>query len=96
MSNNKEDYEKQVKKFHAHGGNNFLTVFQRIKALVMENPGLEQLEIIFVTDGHDCMDGYRGARNNYAGEVNKAIDEIKDMGCKVRYMCIGFSANHNA
>ena len=61
-----------------------------------ENPGLEELEIIFVTDGHDCMDGYRGARNNYAAEVNRTIDEIKNLGCKVRYMCIGFSANHNA
>ena len=58
VSNNREDYEKEVKKFHAHGGNNFLTVFKRIQALVKENPGLEELEIIFVTDGHDCMDGY--------------------------------------
>ena len=27
VSNNKEEYEKKVRKFHAHGGNNFLIVF---------------------------------------------------------------------
>ena len=61
---------------YAHGGNNFLNVFKRIKEIVDAHPNLEELQIIFVTDGHDTIDNYNGNRNNYAGEVNTTMQSI--------------------
>ena len=54
VSNNLESYEKQINSLYARGGNNFLIVFERILAIIKENPGLEELVIFFVTDGCDC------------------------------------------
>ena len=90
-----QNYETEINKLYAHGGNNFLIVFQRILALIKENKGLEELVILFVTDGHDCQDGYRG--HNYNAELLDFADKIKKfVGLKTTYMCIGFSQHHNA
>ena len=62
-------YEKQINSLYARGGNNFLIAFERILAIIKENPGLEELVIFFVTDGHDCRDGYRGHRDSYDKEL---------------------------
>ena len=89
------DYEKQVKSLYANGGNNFLVAFERILAIIKENPGLEELVIIFVTDGHDCRDGYRG--RDYDQDLIDVAKKIQNFpGLKTSYMCIGFSQHHNA
>ena len=97
QSENLEEYEKEIQKLHAHGGNNFLNVFKRIHEIIEENPNLEELEIIFVTDGHDTVDGWSGARANYHTAVENAIKQIQaEARLRSRYLTIGFSQNHNA
>ena len=53
-STNLKDYQDKINDLEAGGGNNFLVAFERILSLIKENPCLEELVIIFVTDGHDC------------------------------------------
>ncbi len=74
-----------------------MVAFQRILALIKENPGLEELVIIFVTDGHDCQDYYRGNRKDYARELLAVAKQIQTLaGLKTQYMSIGFSQQHDA
>ena len=97
QSDNLKDYEREVKSLYAHGGNNFLTAFERIRDIIKQNPGLEELVIIFVTDGHDCMDCYEHPRGQYAQDLLNVAKQIKEVaGLKTSYMCIGFSEGHDA
>ena len=74
-----------------------MIAFQWIESLIRKNPGLEELVIIFVTDGQDCMDGHRGSRQNYKDELQKVAERIKNYeGLKTRFMSIGFSQHHDA
>ena len=94
---NLESYEAEVNKLCAKGGNNFLLAFQWILELIQKNPGLKELVIIFVTDGKDCMDGYRGGRQKYRDELQDVAMQIKNYaGLTTRFMSIGFSRNHDA
>ena len=45
------EYDAKIKALHTIGGTNFYSVFERIELILTQNPDLEELVIIFVTDG---------------------------------------------
>ena len=64
-------------------------MFQKIYEIVVANPNLEELVIIWVTDGQD---------DSNKDECNEAAKKIREHNplLKIKYLAIGFSANHDA
>ena len=52
-----QNYHDKIDKLRAGGGTNFFRVFQKLEKYVEDNQKLEELVVIFITDGQD---GYRG------------------------------------
>lgn len=70
-------------------------MFKRIKAIIAEHPQLEEIQIMFVTDGQDIHQSYVG--NNYDAEISQVIRDIQVVnGIKSQYLTIGFSQHHDA
>ena len=81
------EYDQRIRALHVIGGTNFYSVFERLEKILEQNPDLEELVVIFVTDG---FDGHRNAN------MEATMKKITQKNCKVRYMSIGFSRNHDA
>ena len=46
-----QQYEKRIDKIEADGATDFHIVFKEIDKLIKNNPSIEEVEIIWMTDG---------------------------------------------
>ena len=66
-----------------------MSVFRMLRQLINENNNLEELVVIFITDGQD---GYR--RMNEYEEMSEWIKTRP--GLRSRFLSVGFSRDHDA
>jgi uncharacterized protein with von Willebrand factor type A (vWA) domain len=94
--NDKASFNARISNIRAGGGTNFMSVFQKIEILLANNPNLEELTVMFITDGQD---GY--GRRNPGMNADDAYNQVKERikarpGLKSRFLSVGFSRDHDA
>ena len=70
---NFDDYERRIRQLRAGGGTNFMNVFFKIKELLDARPNLEELVVIFITDGCDGYYPNFGTREEAYDEKSRDI-----------------------
>ena len=85
----KAGYEQRLRNIRAGAGTNFMSAFRLIENLITANPNLEELVVIFITDGQD---GYR-----HQHEYQAMSERIKAKpGLRSRFLSVGLSRDHDA
>ena len=85
----KAGYENRLRNIRAGAGTNFMSAFRLIENLITANPNLEELVVIFITDGQD---GYR-----HQHEYQAMSERIKAKpGLRSRFLSVGLSRDHDA
>ena len=85
-----EEYKQKINDLRCMGGTDFLPVFSRINEIIRSHQGIEEVYIVFVSDGQD-------GRDLKDGEFLKAIENIKTApGIRSTFLTIGLSAYHDA
>ena len=90
----KESYKKRIDQVEAKGGSCpeiYLCVFDKIENLLAKHPNIDEITVIFFTDGHAEL--YRNVEDDY----DRANIRLKaHPGLRSRFLTVGFSRDHDA
>jgi hypothetical protein len=90
----KTSYKQRIDKIRAEGGTYpevYLCVFYKIELLLARHPNINEITVIFFTDGH--AEKYKNVEDGY-DRANKRLKAHP--GLKSRFLTVGFSRNHDA
>lgn len=88
------DYTRKIDNLRAGGGTNFMNVFYEIQNLLERKPNLEELVVIFVTDGQDGFRPNFGTSDTHYDDQSNKIRAREEL--KSKFLCVGFSRGHDA
>ena len=69
-------------------------VFKRIEKIIDANPELEEIVVIFITDGQDGFRGNEPSEIMYQ-DIATRISSSRP-GFSIKYLAVGFSRDHDA